>query len=301
VRTLGQERLEGVEELFLCPLFAGEELDVVDEQKIEGVVLRFQLIEGLALIVLHDVGDELLGMQIEDARVGAVGQQRVADGVDQMRLAEADATIDEERVVHLSRRAGDVQRRCARHLVGAARNQRIEAEGRVEAAARRQERRRGGVRVSAIQQCGWRWVLRLRRSLHKGRRRPDRGVTRSERDVEAHRLAGEIAEGALDAAGVLGSDPVELEPVRNADRHHRTGVAQIGDLGLGQRPDPGVELLVGQLGGESFAAALPEVGSHVWRSARGKAMIVLGGGGLAKTYPQGKPALQRCCGNTAPK
>ena len=36
---LGQQRLEGVEELLLRAVLAGEELDVVDQQQVERVVL----------------------------------------------------------------------------------------------------------------------------------------------------------------------------------------------------------------------------------------------------------------------
>ncbi len=52
VRALGEQRLEGVEELLLRALLAGEELDVVDQQQVERVVLGLQLVEGLALVVL---------------------------------------------------------------------------------------------------------------------------------------------------------------------------------------------------------------------------------------------------------
>ena len=45
------------------------------------MVLRLQLVEGLALVVLDDVGDELLGVQVEHAGVRPVLQERVADGV----------------------------------------------------------------------------------------------------------------------------------------------------------------------------------------------------------------------------
>ena len=36
---LGEQRLEGVEELFLRAVLAGEELHVVDQQQVERVVL----------------------------------------------------------------------------------------------------------------------------------------------------------------------------------------------------------------------------------------------------------------------
>ena len=315
VRALGEQRLEGVEELLLRALLAGEELDVVDQQQVERVVLRLQLVEGLALVVLHHVGDELLGVQVEDARIGPVGEQRVADGVDQVRLAEADAAVDEERVVHEAGRAGDVQRGGARHLVGAAGNQRVEGQRRIEPAARGQ-RGRGGVRRR-------RWRPRRRRCRCRGaargrsRRRRSRAprmrrvevrpggrcrrravararaaVALRERDVEPHRLAGELGQHGLDAAGVLVADPVELEAIRHAHGDDRA-FAVVGDVGVGQRPDPGVELLFGQLGRQAFAAALPEVGSHVWRSGPRKRRIVRRGRRRERQLSTGENTVAR--------
>jgi hypothetical protein len=68
--ALGQQGLEGVEELFLGAVLAGEELHVVDQQQVQVVVLGLQFVEGLALVVLDDVADELLGVQVQHARVG---------------------------------------------------------------------------------------------------------------------------------------------------------------------------------------------------------------------------------------
>jgi hypothetical protein len=99
------------------------------------------------------------------------------------------------------------------------------------------------------------------------------GVARRERDVETDGLAGELAQHRFDPPCVLMADPVELEAVRHPQRHHR-GFALVGDFGVWKRPDPGVELLVRQLRRQAFAAALPEIGSHVWRSRPLKPPIV---------------------------
>jgi hypothetical protein len=101
VRALGQQRLEGVEELLLRAVLAGEELHVVDQQQVQRVVLGLQLVEGLALVVLDHVADELLGVQVQHAGIRPVLQQRVAHRVDQVRLAQAHAAVDEQRVVHV--------------------------------------------------------------------------------------------------------------------------------------------------------------------------------------------------------
>jgi hypothetical protein len=50
------------------------------------------------------------------------------------------------------------------------------------------------------------------------------GGARRQRQFQAHRLAGEFGQHAFDAAGVLGADPVELEPVLDPHRHH-VGIA----------------------------------------------------------------------------
>ena len=37
------QRVEGVEKLFLCPFFSGQELDVIDEQDVDAPVLGAEL------------------------------------------------------------------------------------------------------------------------------------------------------------------------------------------------------------------------------------------------------------------
>jgi hypothetical protein len=59
---------------------------------------------------------------------GLVGQQPVAHRVHQVGLAQADAAVDEQRVVQLARHAGHVHGRGARHAVGRALDQGVESE-----------------------------------------------------------------------------------------------------------------------------------------------------------------------------
>ena len=56
----------------------------------------------------------------------------VADGVDQVSLAEADAAVDEERVVGGAGTLGDLDRGRARELVGLAGDESVERESRIE-------------------------------------------------------------------------------------------------------------------------------------------------------------------------
>jgi len=95
-----------------------------------------------------------------------------------------------------------------------------------------------------------------------------------QRDIEPNRLARQFGEDGLDPLGVLVANPVELETVGHAQRDDGTEVTLIIDLGCCQRANPGVELLFGQLGGESLAAALPKVSAHCGKLGSGIRRIV---------------------------
>ncbi|MNZ48428.1 hypothetical protein D3C78_661740 [compost metagenome] len=53
-----------MEELFLGTLLAGEELNVVDEQRVDRTVEAFELVDGIQLQGLDHVRHETLGMQV---------------------------------------------------------------------------------------------------------------------------------------------------------------------------------------------------------------------------------------------
>ncbi|MCY1509556.1 hypothetical protein D9M68_439050 [compost metagenome] len=173
VRLLGQQGLEGVEELFLRAVLVGEELHVVDQQQIERVVAFLELIESLALIGLDHIRHELLGVDVENFGIGPVGQQPVTHSVHQVGLAQADAAVDEKRVVQVARHAGHVHGRGARHAVGRALDQGVEREPRIEPVLEA-----GGRRFLA--RAGH--VARHIRFGHDGHgRNADGGFSRSER------------------------------------------------------------------------------------------------------------------------
>ena len=86
----------------------------------------------------------------------------------------------------------------------------------------------------------------------------DRLGARRQRQFQPHRLAGEFGQHGLDARAVLGADPVQLEAVGHAHERDRA-VTHVGEIGRRQGPDPGAELLFGQLGRETLATAVPKV------------------------------------------
>src|SRR5712671_985784 len=97
------EIVEGVEELLLGALFARDELDVVDEEEIDGAVLGPELRGAIVADGVDEIVREALGGEIEQAKGWVETRDLVTDRVQEMRLAETDAAVDEERVVRLRR------------------------------------------------------------------------------------------------------------------------------------------------------------------------------------------------------
>ncbi len=102
------ERVEGVEEFFLGPDVLAEEMDVVDHQQVDVAVAIAEL---AACRRLDDGADELVDEavagEIEDAQIALALEDLLADGLEQVGLAETDAAVDEEGVVGLARVFGD--------------------------------------------------------------------------------------------------------------------------------------------------------------------------------------------------
>ena len=128
-----------------------------------------------------------------------------------MRLAEAGAAVDEERVVGLRRRFGDGERGRVGEAVRRADDERVEGVLRVEAAAlgpvllrldprdrrrrRRRARRRGRARGAPA---------RRRRAL-------------GDAQLDGPLLAGDVADGRADQAEEVPLDPVACEIVGNGE------------------------------------------------------------------------------------
>ena len=71
-------------------------------------------------------------MDVENFRIGPVGQQPVADGVHQVGFAQTDATVDEQRVVKVPWHARNMHGCGPCHAVGGALNQGVKSQRGVE-------------------------------------------------------------------------------------------------------------------------------------------------------------------------
>ena len=58
-----------------------------------------EIVETLALVSGHYVADVLFRVDVADLRARIVGHHLVADGVDQVGFTEADAAVEEQRVI----------------------------------------------------------------------------------------------------------------------------------------------------------------------------------------------------------
>ncbi len=88
-----------MEELLLGALLVGQELDVVDQQHVDRAIALAKPRHAVEPQRADEVVDELLGRQVHQLELGPAAQELVADGVQQMGLAESDAAVEEERVV----------------------------------------------------------------------------------------------------------------------------------------------------------------------------------------------------------
>ena len=106
-----------MEKLLLQACLAGQEVDVVDQHDVHIAVFRAE-IDGAAVLQRGDI-------LVQQGLAGDVGhghaggfQHAGADRLNQMGLAEAGLSVDEERVVGASRRLGDGQRGRMGEAVG---------------------------------------------------------------------------------------------------------------------------------------------------------------------------------------
>ncbi len=78
-----------------------EELDVVDQEHVVGSVALLEALDAFVAQRVDEVVHEGLGGHVADGELGGVQRRVVGDRVQQVGLAEASRSVDEERVVGL--------------------------------------------------------------------------------------------------------------------------------------------------------------------------------------------------------
>src|SRR5204863_2677359 len=119
------ESVEGVEELLLRALLAGDELDVVDEQEVDVPVAPPKLRGAVVADCVDQLVGEPLGGDVDDDHSREELRALVADGVQEMRLAQADSAVDEEGGVDLRGQFGHLLTAGVSKLVRAPDDERV--------------------------------------------------------------------------------------------------------------------------------------------------------------------------------
>ena len=96
--VLIHQRIECVEKFFLRRVFAADELHIVDHQQIDRAELVLEVHRRAEAQGPDELVHEFFGGQIDDLAARRLHADMPGDRMHQMRLAEPDAAIEEERV-----------------------------------------------------------------------------------------------------------------------------------------------------------------------------------------------------------
>ena len=164
--VLVDQRVEGMEELFLRRVLAANELDVVDHQHVDRAELLFERHRVLEAQGPDELVHELFGGKIDHLALRRVRADVPGDRMHQMRLAETDAAVEKQRIerhrtLQPTLRLGHTPRCGMRQLIRLADDEILEGKARIERRADVFFVARLGIRVSG----GGGWRLDSRRKL----------------------------------------------------------------------------------------------------------------------------------------
>ena len=91
--------IENVEKLFLGFFLVDDELKIINDKTIEFLKFTIKLFAFAVLDGVDKVGIEVGDGGVEDFIIGVLFEEFVADGLNEVSLAETRSTIKEERVV----------------------------------------------------------------------------------------------------------------------------------------------------------------------------------------------------------
>ena len=120
------QAVERVEELFEDLFLALEELDVVEEEDVDRAIPVLELVHPLPADAVDELVEELLRRDVAHDGVRVEFDAVMADGVEEMCLAEAGVRVDEQRVVVVTGLLGDGESGGVGEAVGLADDEVVE-------------------------------------------------------------------------------------------------------------------------------------------------------------------------------
>ena len=239
--ALIHQRVERVEELFLRRFLAGDELDIIDHQHLDGAEHFLEIHHGAFAQGLHEAIHELFSREIQHAGLGAAGADISGDGVHQVRLAQTHAAIQEQRVEGHRAAFGDATGGGMGQLVRFADDEVVKGKAGIQ--------RRGHFRLSRADGGGGRGICLLARCGGGG------GATGGgHAEGQAGNRGADLDQGIADRVGI-----VTLHPVRDETRRrHDLGLARI-DPGQIKRCDPCGMVIAADAVTQRVAGPIPKV------------------------------------------
>ena len=121
-----------MEELFLGTLFLGEELNVIDQQRIHRTVKALELVDGIQLQGLDHVRHKTLGMQVNHLGIRVFLQQMITHRMHQVGFTQAHAAVQKQRVVAMLGVIGHLPGCRSGQLVGFTFDKVFEGKGAIQ-------------------------------------------------------------------------------------------------------------------------------------------------------------------------
>ena len=104
------ERVEGMEQLLLSLGLPLQELHVIDQQHVGGAIAILETVAGLVLDRLDELVGECLDRDVDHLEVAVFLVDVIADGLQEVGLAQSDTAVDQAGVVGSARVLGDRDR-----------------------------------------------------------------------------------------------------------------------------------------------------------------------------------------------
>src|SRR5690606_14577103 len=121
------ERVERMEEFFLCPFLSGHELYVVEQQYVDRTILVSECRGLIKTYRVNQLMHEQFARDICDTRRWRMLFYRMSDRMHQVRLAKPHASVEEERIVCGSRTLGNAFCGGIREFISGADDELIES------------------------------------------------------------------------------------------------------------------------------------------------------------------------------
>src|SRR5437660_12872012 len=127
-----KKSVESVKEFLLRSLLASEKLDVVNQENISLAITLPEFDEITVLDRVDEFVDEQLTRDVDHLHVSSFRPHILSDGLHQMGFAQANAAVNEQRIVRARRRLRDGKTGGMRDFIVRADDERLECVPRIQ-------------------------------------------------------------------------------------------------------------------------------------------------------------------------